>query len=136
MNTAPRLIFSLASSPGFFRIQDANRAWSQAVPSTAEALSLERTAVSDEDLKLLTNFPELRCLDLDATRVTDESLPLIATLPKLEELWLEETAVTDVGLRALHSAKALRFLSVSYSAVTSSGVKTLRLACPRLTVAA
>jgi hypothetical protein len=136
MNATPRLIFSLVSSPEFFRVQDAKPGWEQSVPSTAEALSLERTKVNDEDLKALAKYRQLRCLDLDATNVTDKSLALIASLPNLEELWLEETAVTDFGLRLLQTAKELRFLSVAYSAVTSSGVESLRAACPALTVSA
>ena len=134
MNTSRRLIFSLASSPEFFRVVGSAHDWAEAVPKSAKVLTFERMAVNDDELEALVGYLDVRCIDLDATRVTDRSIAMIASLPKLEELWLEETEVTDAGLVALHSATKLKFLSVAYSRVTPIGVMALRAALSRLSV--
>jgi hypothetical protein len=130
-----RLIFTLKDSPHFVRYESVASQGLFTVPPDTQALSLEGSNISDDELSVLPNLTALRCLDLDSTSITDRSLAKIATLPALEELWLEDTAVTDAGLRALHSASCLRFVSLAYTAVTESGIRSLREAIPGVVVA-
>jgi hypothetical protein len=57
-----------------------------------------RPDVTDDALKLLADFPDLRELDLNDTPVTDAGLAVLATLPKLESLRIARTKATPDGV--------------------------------------
>ncbi|MCF1713530.1 chitobiase/beta-hexosaminidase C-terminal domain-containing protein [Flavihumibacter sp. RY-1] len=61
-------------------------------------LNLNRMPVTDEDLELLKQFPNLRNLNLSFSGITDKALPVLKQLPSLRELSLSGTAVTTAGL--------------------------------------
>jgi hypothetical protein len=63
-------------------------------------LNLNRMPVTDKDLELLRQFPNLRNLNLSFSSITDKALPLLKQLPALRELSLSGTAVTTAGLSA------------------------------------
>jgi hypothetical protein len=129
-----RLVFTLAHSPTFVRVRHPHELL--AVPSGTEALSLENAEVRDDDLRSLSAFPRLRCLDLDGTAISDAALAWVACNSYLEELWLESTGITDAGLAYLHSLPRLAFVSLAYTEVTESGVAALRAAMPNAEVSA
>lgn len=83
-----------------------------------------RPDVTDDALKLLADFPELRELDLNDTPVTDAGLAFLSTLPKLEALRIARTKATADGV-AKHVLGNPRLKQID---VTGLGVpgKTLR----------
>ncbi len=83
-----------------------------------------RPDVTDDALKLLAGFPELRELDLNDTPITDAGLEFLATLPKLDSLRIARTKVTPDGV-AKHVLGSQRLKAID---VTGLGVpgKALR----------
>jgi len=61
-------------------------------------LNLNRMPVTDKDLELLKQFPNLRNLNLSFSDITDKALPVLKQLASLRELSLSGTAVTTAGL--------------------------------------
>jgi uncharacterized membrane protein/mono/diheme cytochrome c family protein len=61
-------------------------------------LNLNRMPVTDKDLELLKQFPNLRNLNLSFSDITDKALPVLKQLASLRELGLSGTAVTTAGL--------------------------------------
>jgi RNA polymerase sigma factor (sigma-70 family) len=119
------------------------------------AVNLVATKVTDDDLRLLSVFPNLQTvhlhhneigdagvanlqrlrnlttLDLFDTRVTDAGLVHLAEwMPLLQSLDLNGTKITDAGLLHLKGLKHLRRLDVSKTNVTEAGVGELRRALP------
>ena len=71
---------------------------------------LARTKVTDEGMKTLGNFPNLRYVDLSNTAVTSRGLASLTNLAKLESLNLTATAVDDQGVLPFRNKKGLRHL--------------------------
>ncbi len=119
------------------------------------AVNLVATAVTDDDLKMLSAFPSLQTvhlhhnkigdagvanmqglknlttLDLFDTRVTDAGLEHLAEwMPCLQWVDLNDTKITDGGLRHLKGLKLLRRLDVRKTNVTEAGVEDVRRALP------
>ena len=119
------------------------------------AVNLVATKVTDDDLKLLSVFPNLQTLhlhhneigdtgvanlqrlgnlttlDLFDTRVTDAGLVHLAEwMPFLQWVDLNDTKVTDAGLQHLKGLKHLRRLDVRKTNVTEAGVADLRRSLP------
>ena len=93
-------------------------------------LRLDKTAVTNEGLKLLpTDFP-VRELSLWRNHVTDDGAGILAKLKFLRSLSLDGTGVTDAGLLRLASNPALKELRVSNTKVTAPGVEKFRKARP------
>lgn len=115
--------------------------------TSLDHLSLEGSAIEDEDLKILAALPKLaavniagtrvtdaglkhlagsrtlRSLALGRTKITDAGLQDLAGLPALRELYLMNTPVTDAGMRHLAAAPELRTLHLEKTGVTSTGLK-------------
>ena len=96
----------------------------KANPGLAVVQLAGRADVTDDTLKLLADFPELRELDLNDTPITDAGLEFLATLPKLENLRIARTKVTPDGV-ARHALGSPRLKAID---VTGLGVpgKALR----------
>jgi uncharacterized membrane protein len=71
---------------------------------------LSRTKVTDEGLKTLGSFPNLRYIDLSNTAVTSRGLASLTNLAKLESLNLTATSVDDQGVLPFRNKKGLRHL--------------------------
>jgi uncharacterized membrane protein len=71
---------------------------------------LARTKVTDEGMKTLGTFPNLRYVDLSNTAVTSRGLASLTNLAKLEALNLTATAVDDEGVLPFRHKKGLRHL--------------------------
>jgi uncharacterized membrane protein len=61
-------------------------------------LNLNRMPVTDKDIELLKEFPNLQHLHLSFSNITDNALPVLKQLKSLKELSLSGTAVTAAGL--------------------------------------
>jgi uncharacterized membrane protein len=71
---------------------------------------LARTKVTDEGMKTLGRFPNLRHVDLSYTGVTSRGLSSLSNLGKLESLNLTATNVDDQGVLPFRNKKGLRHL--------------------------
>src|SRR5690606_27953825 len=71
-------------------------------------LTIARTRITDESLRLIADLPNLRRLNLSATPVTDAGIAHLSGHPVLEELVLTQTGVTDSSYDALASLPSLK----------------------------
>lgn len=66
----------------------------------ATVLQMANPEVSDETLKQLRAFTQLKELDVNDTAITDAGLAELRHCPRLERLRLKNTRITDDGFRA------------------------------------
>ena len=90
-------------------------------------LSLSRSNVTDETVKLAARMPNLSRLDLRDTQVTDAGVAALAGHPKLAELVLPQTQLSDGAVPHLLKIPKLRKVFLWNSGVTIQGIATLRL---------
>lgn len=77
-----------------------------------ERISLQFSEASDDECRVLAEFPTLRHVYLHGTRVSDDGLAMLAELPDLRSLSVSPDYVTADGLDRLlsrHPAMALQF---------------------------
>lgn len=96
---------------------------SDAVGANVRWLDLSGTAVADEDLAMLTNYPNLQRLHLQRTAVTDEGLTHVAALSSLEYLNLYGTKISKAGLEKLKAMPKLRQLYLWQTQVSPAEAK-------------
>ena len=89
---------------------------------------------ASDDLSYLHNLPYLEALSVERSAVTDSSLSDVAGLHRLKYLWLNETQITDEGLMHLRKLKQLRYLYVEETMTTDTAVTELKLALPGCTI--
>jgi len=89
-------------------------------------LYLRDTRISDAGLKNLRPLQNLEVLLLSRTQITDESMEVVAGFQKLETLRLFQTRLTDAGLAQLRQLKHLTELDVGDTQVTEEGLKPFR----------
>jgi len=94
-------------------------------------VTLTGPKVTDDDLKLLTQFPQLAALELSGAGVTDAGLRQLRDRKQLKSLSLSHTLVTDAGLEEVKDLKQLESLNLFHTKVTAAGVKGLKEALPR-----
>jgi len=102
------LVVRTASAPQ--RCDDA--ALSKLAPIAALIVDAElaRTKITDEGLKAMATWENLRKLDLTRTSITSDGLSACAALKKLEVLNLTDTAVDDTGVARLKEMPMLQRL--------------------------
>ena len=93
-----------------------------------ERLNLNKTKVTDKDLKWLEKIPDLEGLDLHGTRITDKGLDYVVKLESLQILDLSNTDVTDKGLEKLEVLDELKKLFLNDTRVTQKGIDSLQSA--------
>lgn len=71
---------------------------------------LARTKITDEGMKTLGSFANLRSVDLSHTAVTSRGLSSLTNLGKLESLNLTSTEVDDAGVLPFRQKQGLRHL--------------------------
>ncbi len=87
--------------------------------------------VTDRDLDVLRDLPNLKSLNLDHTGVTDKGLKEVAKVTSLVSLSLTNTQVTDSGLAELSPLTALEGLRLDKLPITDKGLAHLS-AFPKL----
>ena len=85
-------------------------------------VKLDRTQVTDEDLKLVAVLPEVTDLSLEQTQVGDTGMSHLKALAKLEWLNLFGTQVGDNGLKHLKELNSLKHLPIGHTRVTDAGM--------------
>lgn len=67
----------------------------------AASVSLYRTSITDQDLQLLQEMPNLRTIGLEQTAISDAGLRHLLQFENLQHLFLNDTKVTDGGVEWL-----------------------------------
>lgn len=95
-------------------------------PDTITALNLTAMILEDDDVAVLSRFPNLQKLNLTATFVTDKGMSTLAELTQLTELSVQECRVTNEGIAELSALPKLETLNVAFSDVTPDGLDVLK----------
>jgi hypothetical protein len=85
--------------------------------ASLQSLSLNKTNVTDKDLRQFQNLEHLRWLALSSTEITDDAMAEIAQLPALKTLCLGSVKVSPAAIDRLKEAFEAdgRKLSLGYS---------------------
>ncbi|MEZ6069788.1 MAG: hypothetical protein R3C10_05805 [Pirellulales bacterium] len=67
-------------------------------------VSLKNTGISDDDLALFKDLPQVQILDISSNAVTDEALTHLEGLNSLESLIVVDTRITNAALAAYRKA--------------------------------
>ncbi len=90
-----------------------------------ESLGLDRTGVTDDDLKAVEALPKLRGINLQSTKVTDAGVAHFRSLKNLVELLINSTDLADEGLKILGELPTLEVLHFNKTKVTDAGIASL-----------
>jgi Leucine Rich Repeat (LRR) protein len=93
--------------------------------TSLQTLGLDNSTITDQDLEVVENLPDLRCLGLEHTAISDAGLKHLRGLAKLETLYLSETRVTDRGLASLAPLSTLLNLNLRHTAIQGQGLASL-----------
>lgn len=93
--------------------------------SPVMGISLSRSEVTDEDLFVLTAFPQLDLLYLSFSALTDAGLAHLKHLTALQTLDLDYVNITDKGLVHLKALRGLHNLSIDETKITDAGLAHL-----------
>ena len=93
-------------------------------------VNLDRSKVTDVDLRHLEGLDQLPNLEIAVTEITDAGLRHIKGLRHLHALLLDKTQITDAGLEYLSGMNQLQTLRLSQTKVTDAGVAKLQKALP------
>ena len=107
-NSNDGLILRTVSAPE--RCDDKTLARLKSVSDLIVDAELARTKITDEGLKTLSTFSNIRSIDLAHTNVTSKGVPLLARLNHLETLNLTATPVDDTGVITLRHKPSLKRL--------------------------
>jgi len=83
------------------------------------------TKVTDADLLILTDLPDLELLNLQNTGITDGGMVYVGALDNLQRLSLQRSKVTDAGLEHLAKLKSLVELDLVGLPITDAGLEHL-----------
>ena len=94
------------------------------------SLQLSKMPVTDEDLKIIGGFSNLRTLNLAFTNIKGEGLQYLAPLQHLQQLSLSGTGVTVNQLKPLAQLKKLKTVELWNTAVTEKDQAVLKAGFP------
>ncbi|TQE64196.1 hypothetical protein [Leptospira noguchii] len=96
---------------------------------------LTGTTITDDKVKYLLIFPNLRNLRLTHTKITDESLEILKS-SKISSLEIDDTLVTNKAIKVLRDWKHLEILNISYTKIDDAALEDiLKLKIGRLEAA-
>jgi tetratricopeptide (TPR) repeat protein len=95
------------------------------IAAAAPVLDLSFAAITNEQLRSIARFPELRMLVLKNTNVTDSDFTWARDFRKLERFWIPGTTVTDTGIAYLRGSETINSLVISNTQVTDACVESL-----------
>lgn len=110
------------------------------IPDTT-TIHIEQKPITDPDLELLRDNPDITNLLLDESEITDSGIATITTLPNLIHLRVR-SKVTDACIDDLLRIESLKVLNLPYADFTDEGlqrlanhprIELLRLRSPRVT---
>ena len=102
--------------------------------SQALELKLSRTSITDEGLKELSGFTNLRRLFIDNTSISDQGIESISGNNDLTYLNLVGTGLTDQGIQYLNQLKQLEEVFLFRTKVSDKGILQLQQSNPSLRI--
>ena len=87
-----------------------------------DQINLNRSKITNAELKMLTTFQNLKDLSLEQTQISDEGLHYLSKLSKLEWLNLFKSQVSDGGMAQLIKLESLQYLPIGKTKVTDTGL--------------
>ena len=81
--------------------------------------------VTDHDLRVLKDFPDVESLSLGSTNVGDDGMQYLKHLPKLDVLNLYRSQVGNRGLKYIKQCKSITWLPMGETNVTDAGLAHL-----------
>lgn len=105
------------------------------LPQTLERMDLIGPQFTNESVRSIAAFTELRRLDLDGTSIDDTGVALIESMGlKLQMLSLNGCeAVTDAAIPHLEKLEHLETLDIQWTAISAEGAERLMTALPNTT---
>ncbi|MGN6295063.1 MAG: DUF2231 domain-containing protein [Chitinophagaceae bacterium] len=95
------------------------------------SLQLSKMPVTDEDLKIIGSFSNLRALNLSFTAIKGEGINYLTSLQHLKHLSLSGTAVSSNNLKALVQLKKLQSIQVWNASITQQDIASLKTDFPK-----
>lgn len=84
------------------------------------------TIIEDEKLNLLKKAKkQIVRLDLSNSAISDEQLKIVGQLPNIVQLFLQNTNVSEAGLKWLEELGVLEYLNLYHTAVGDNGLESL-----------
>lgn len=102
----------------------------QVVSEQVVSLNLSRMPLTDNDLKIVSTFQNLRALQLSATSITGAGLPELNRLSELRSLSLASTGMKAADLEPLRALPRLAVLYLWNTGVTAADLENLRKMLP------
>lgn len=93
--------------------------------TSLRSLSMQQTAVTDDNVKYLKPLVDLEKLYLYGTKVTDQGMAELAGLTKLKELELRAAPCGPTGMEYLQQMPELRMLDLSESYANDKSLATI-----------
>lgn len=100
---------------------------------SAEHLALNTSGVTDDDLKRLTELPNLKHLNLSSTTVSDAGIANLVDL-NLISLHIQNLAITDGCIESLGHIKSLKWISVTKGTFSADAIERLQDTLPQCTI--
>jgi len=97
-------------------------------------LNLADTKITDDDLKVIAQFPNLSRLRLENNEVTDVGIQHLTVLSHLESLNLYNNRITDAGLLLLEKLPALTRVYLWKTDITQDGISKLSANRPEMEI--
>lgn len=95
-----------------------------------QSLQLENTLTSNFGLHQITRCTKIETLNLSGTCITDEGIAKLHQLAELRRLYLRNTELTDASIAELSTMNDLRVLSIHNTFISQSGYERLQAALP------
>jgi len=105
-----------------------------AVKKQIVSLNLEKMPVTDEDLKTISQFTNLRSLNLAFTNIKGQGLSYLSGLTHLRSLSLSNTAVKSTDITKLAPLKTLHHLYLWNTSVSAPDLKSMNATNPDLAI--
>ena len=103
-----------------------------AVKTQLIELNLNKLPVKDNDLKIISQFKNLRKLLLNFTDVTDAGISQLAALQQLRSLSLSGTKVTAAALKKVIASKELSAVAIWNTGISDKEIEQLKLINPTI----
>jgi hypothetical protein len=97
-------------------------------------INFGEAGLSDDDLKVIGQLPELTRLRLEKNNITDAGIAHLKGLTHLESLNLYDTKVTDASIDLIAALPALKKVYLWQTEVSQDGVEALRSKRPEMMI--
>lgn len=104
-------------------------------PTDLDLISLDDTAIQDQDLAHIAHMTRLRYVGLGDVVISDKGMSYLSRIKSLEVLTITKSTVTDAGLKMIGSLPKMAYLTLCSPAITGSTLPYLS-GCKHMSVLA